>query len=61
MMKELEAFEMRIYRRILKISWVDYVTNVEVLRRVDKKKETSITIKKKKIEYLGNVLRNGKF
>jgi len=30
--ERLEAFEMWIWRRMLKISWVDKVSNVEVLQ-----------------------------
>jgi len=37
--KRLEAFEMCIRRRMLKISWLDKVTNEEVLRRVNKDKQ----------------------
>ena len=32
--RRLEAFEMWIWRRMEKISWLDKVTNEEVLRRV---------------------------
>jgi len=32
--RRLEAFEMWIWRRIEKISWLDNVTNEAVLRRV---------------------------
>jgi hypothetical protein len=31
--KKLEAFEVRFYRRILRISWVDRVTKEAVLER----------------------------
>lgn len=42
---KLEAFEMWACRRILKIPWVDKVTNVEVLKRMNKKWEILMTIK----------------
>ena len=32
--KRIEAFEMWCYRRMLKIKWVDHVTNEEVLNRI---------------------------
>ena len=35
--KRIEAFEMWCYRRMLKIRWVDRVTNEEVLNRVGEK------------------------
>uniref|UniRef100_A0A8D9AE48 Uncharacterized protein n=1 Tax=Cacopsylla melanoneura TaxID=428564 RepID=A0A8D9AE48_9HEMI len=49
---------MWIYRRILKISWVDKITNEEVLRRMGKEKEIMNTVKKRKLEYLGHIMRN---
>ncbi|CAG9830832.1 unnamed protein product [Diabrotica balteata] len=52
-MGKLEAFEMWCYRRILRISWVDRVTNIEVLRRMDKTCEIISTVKQRKLEYLG--------
>lgn len=57
-MKKLEAFEMWCYRRILRISWVDRVTNIEVLHRMGKECEVIKTIKKRKLEYLGHIIRN---
>ncbi|CAG9835815.1 unnamed protein product [Diabrotica balteata] len=54
---KLEAFEMWIYRRILKIPWTDKITNSVVLRRMNKERELLITIKRRKLEYLGHVLR----
>ena len=56
-LKKLEAFEMWVYRRILRISWTDRVTNTEVLRRMGKAKELIETIKSRKLEYLGHVAR----
>ena len=35
MLKRLSAFEMWTYRRMLKISWTDKITNEEVLNRID--------------------------
>lgn len=57
-MKRLEAFEMWCYRRILRISWVDRITNVEVLRRMGKDCDILNTVKGRKLEYLGHVMRN---
>jgi len=42
--KTLEAFEMWLYRRILRISWVDKVTNETILERMGKEKEVMKTI-----------------
>lgn len=48
--KNIEAFEMWCYRRKLRIPWVDKVSNEEVLRRMNKSKETGNTIKKRKFD-----------
>ena len=34
LLSRLDAFEMWVYRRVLKISWTDKITNEEVLRRM---------------------------
>lgn len=34
--KKLESFEMRLYRRLLRISWTDHVTNEDVMRKMNK-------------------------
>lgn len=52
--KRLEAFEMWLYRRILRISWTEKVTNVEVMNRMGKEKEVLATIKRRKLEYFGH-------
>lgn len=57
-LKKIEAFEMWLYRRILRISWVDHVTNAEVLRRMNKTTELIYTIKSRKLQYLGHIMRN---
>ncbi|CAG9835438.1 unnamed protein product [Diabrotica balteata] len=59
--KKVEAFEMWSYRHILRISWTEHVTNEEVLRRIGKEREVEISIKKKKLEYLGHVMRQNKY
>lgn len=61
LMKKLEAFEMWVYRRILRISWTEHTTNQEVTRRIGKEKEVASTIKQRKLEYLGHILRHEKY
>ncbi len=46
--KRLEAFEMWVWRRMERISWMDRVTNEEVLDRVQEKRKLLETIKKEK-------------
>lgn len=57
-MRRLEAFEMWVYRRLLKIPWTDHITNEEVLRRTRKDRDLIVNIKKRKTAYLGHVIRN---
>lgn len=57
----VEAFEMWLYRRILIISWVEKVTNIEVLRQMRKHKEVILNIKKQKLIYLGQIMRGEKY
>ncbi len=57
----IAAFEMYLYRRILRIPWVQKVTNNEVLVRMKKDRELLFTLKKRKLTYLGHVLRGEKY
>ena len=59
--KRLEAFEMWCYRRILKISWVDRVRNAEVLERLSRSTEIVCTVKSRKLQYFGHVMRGEKY
>lgn len=36
--KKLEAFKMWVYRRVLRISWMDNVNDIAVLRRLKQNK-----------------------
>lgn len=58
---KLEAFEMWLYRRMLKIPWTARMTNVEVLSRINKERELLVAVKKRKTAYLGHVMRNEKY
>lgn len=53
--RKIQAFEFWVFRRMLRISWVDHVTNEEVLRRMGRDRELLCTIKKRKTSYLGHV------
>lgn len=59
--KRLEAFEMWCYRKMLRIGWTKKVSNVKVLQRVARNRELLPTIKKRKVEYLGHVLRHERY
>lgn len=60
-MKKLESLEMWVYRRILKISCTDHVTNKDILRRLDKNRELLTTIKRRKTAYFGHIMRGSKY
>lgn len=60
-MQKIQSFEMWCYRRILSISWVDKVSNQEVLRRMGKDLEIRIIIKARKLQYFGHVMRGEKY
>ena len=59
--KKLEAFEMWIYRRMLKIPWTHRITNEEVLRRIGHERKLIKIIKIRKTAYIGHILRNDKY
>jgi hypothetical protein len=59
--QKIQAFEMWCFRRILNISWVDKVTNAEVLRRIGKEPEMMKIIKSRKLQYFGHLLRGEKY
>ena len=53
----LEAFEMWVWRRMLKISWVDKVSNAEVLRKVHESMSILNTAQQWKLGWIGHILR----
>ena len=57
MFKKINAFEMWYYRRMLKISWKDRITNVEVLQRMHTGLHFMSNMGKRKLEYAGHVMR----
>ena len=54
---KLEAFEMWLYRRMLRISWRKHKTNGEVLHKMKTKRSLLNTIKKRKCQYFGHIRR----
>jgi len=55
---KIEVFEMWLYRCMLKILWTDRITNQRVLVIMGKEKELLTTIKTRKLEYMGHIMRN---
>ena len=49
---------MWLYHRILNISWTAHITNVEVLRKMRKERVVIKTVKIRKLQYQGHLMRN---
>jgi Reverse transcriptase (RNA-dependent DNA polymerase) len=57
----IQAFEFWIYRRLLRISWIDKISNKKVLELMNKELDLTFSIKKRKLEYLGHITRGEKY
>ena len=57
MQKKIDAFETWLYRRMLRISWKDMITNGEVYRRMNIKQSLLLDIVRWQMSFLGHVLR----
>ena len=58
-MKKITAFEMKCYRKILRISWTEKITNKEVLKRIGVEEPILFqNIKKLKLSYFGHIKRH---
>ena len=53
----LQATEMWFYRRMLKISWTEKVTNEEVLERMSARRELLYNIHNRQMSFLGHIIR----
>ena len=58
--RNIEAAEMWFYRRILRLSYVDRITNIEVLRRVGMKRDLLNIINARQLKFLGHCIRKEK-
>ena len=54
---KLKAFEMWIYRRMFRISYMDKITNDEVLQRAKAKRQLISVIRDRKMRYFGHLVR----
>ena len=57
MIGKIEAFEMWIYRKILKISYTEHRTNEYVLQKMNTRRSLMNTIKQRKCVYFGHLIR----
>ena len=55
--KHLENFEMWCWRRMEKMSWTDHVRNEKVLVRVEEQRNILHEISKRKVNWIGHILR----
>ena len=58
MLSRLDAFDMWVYHRVLKISWTEKITKEEVLRRMGTGREIVRQFKTRKLQYLGHLMRH---
>jgi len=56
--ERLSAFEMWVWGRIEKISWIDRVTSDEVLQRVQETRSILDTVRQCKLRWIGHILRH---
>ena len=55
---KLEAFEMWVWRRLVKVKWTDKKTNAEVLNLVKEKKSWLSEVRKRKMRWISHILRH---
>lgn len=60
-MRKIEAFEMWVFRRMLRVPWTEHATNDSILERVNRDRELLCIVKRRKTAYLGHILRNNKY
>ena len=58
MEKRTEAAEMRFLRRMLRISWIEKVSNEEVLRKAGVERSLMKVIRKRQMQFLGHAMRS---
>lgn len=56
--RRLHAFEIWCYRRMLKIRWIDRVTNGEVLERIGEEYGLWTSLRQRRVKLAGHVLRH---
>ena len=55
--KRIEAFEMKCYRRMLRIPWTAKKSNMEVLQQADTNRDLLHCVRKRKLQYFGHVAK----
>lgn len=57
----IQAFEMWIYRRMLRIPWTARVTNEEVINRIGSEVQLVKIVKNRKAKYFGHIIRHREY
>ena len=55
--RKIEAVEMWFWRRVLKVSWTELVTNEHILERMNTTRELIKQIKQKQLRFVGHIMR----
>ena len=55
--KRLNAFEMDMYRRMLRSSWTEHRTNNSILEQLEPARRFLAKVKRRKLQYFGHVVR----
>ncbi|XP_078665790.1 uncharacterized protein LOC144908131 [Branchiostoma floridae x Branchiostoma belcheri] len=55
--QKIEAFEMKCYRKLLRVSWTEHRTNASVLEELGIGRSLLHMIRRRKLQYFGHVLR----
>ena len=55
--RRLEAVEMWMWKRMEKVSWMDKITNEEILNKVGEKRQLISVIRNRQKNWIGHVLR----
>ena len=56
----IEAMEMWFLRRMLRVSWTEKRTNLEIINTARSTRKLISNVKRRQVEFLGNVMRKGK-
>ena len=56
--QKIEAAEMWLYRRLLRVKWTERRTNESILSQLNIKRHLLRTINKRKLKYIGHAFRN---
>ena len=56
--RRLEAFEMWIWRRMKRVSWMEHKTNEEILQMVGEERSMMETIRRRQRNWIGHIMRS---